>query len=144
MEKKTTKFLFISIAGDSMPLCQRFEQIGYTCFFYVHKGKAKSVGDGIFKNKVEDYHEVLQNNKQNELIIIFDQNGLGYTADYLRRLGYKCVDVMGSHSSSLGLCLGEIVLQKLFKWNLGFLLNFLLFGNGFTRHLGKFLVYSAV
>ena len=86
------KFLFMSLSGDSMPLCQRFEQLGYECYFYVYKGKAKSVGGGILKNKVDDYHEVLQNNKQKELIIIFDQNGLGYTADYLRRLGYKVIN----------------------------------------------------
>jgi phosphoribosylamine-glycine ligase len=87
-----TKFLFISICGDAMPLCQRLEQIGYECYFYIHKHKAKAVGDGILKNKVDDYHEVLQNQKQKELVIVFDQNGLGYTADYLRRLGYKVVN----------------------------------------------------
>jgi len=85
----SNKFLFISLAGDSMPLCQRLEEFGYECYFYIHKSKAKPVGEGILKNKVDDYHEVLQNNKQKDLIIVIDQNGLGYTADYLRRLGYK-------------------------------------------------------
>ena len=89
---KIYKFLFISLSGDSMPLCQRLEQIGYICYFYIYKQKAKPVGEGILKNKVEDYHEVLQKEKQSELIIVFDQNGLGFTADYLRRLGYKCVN----------------------------------------------------
>lgn len=95
------KYLVMSIVGCGFYMVPRLSKATDTEVVYYwcrDNAKMEKVGKGIEKlpgwekfKKVKDFGEILQNNKKDDLIIIFDDTGMGATADYLRKDGWKVV-----------------------------------------------------
>lgn len=94
-------YLIVSIVGCGFYMIPRLAKASdtETVYFWCKDGaKMETLGKGMEQLpgwekfvKVGDFGEVLQNNKKDDLIIIFDDTGMGQTADYLRKEGWMVV-----------------------------------------------------
>src|SRR5258708_6972985 len=97
-QMKKYTFLFINIGGDFLSIAMRIKSEGYPVYYYKTKNQVKGREDsavGLLTKEelVTDLFKVLvkfEYNKE-ELIILVDDNGLGYQFDYLRFEGWQII-----------------------------------------------------
>jgi phosphoribosylamine-glycine ligase len=95
------KYLIISIVGCGFYMAPRLakasdtEKVYYWCR---DNAKMEKVGKDMENlpgwekfEKVKDFGQVLKQNNKEDLVIIFDDTGMGFTADILRSQGWKVV-----------------------------------------------------
>lgn len=81
------KFLIFSPQGWFWNLAQRLEDEGHEAVLYISTPEFKHVADGLV-TKVEDYNEILKDDRRREWILVADNIGLGATLDKLKAEGW--------------------------------------------------------
>lgn len=90
------KFLLINSGGDFEGLALQLKKEG--CDFYFYRGKdmvkgREDTGFGLIdkEKNIDEIFEALNKEDKENLIILFDDNGYGDTADYLKNDGWKVI-----------------------------------------------------
>jgi phosphoribosylamine--glycine ligase len=112
-------FLFINIGGDWESIAQRVKAEGHSIYYFKSKENLKGredTGVGIFEKDeiVDDFWEVINKTDKKDLYILFDDNGYGDMADFLRLHGYHVIGGSAfcdkiEHERSLGTTLMKII-----------------------------------
>lgn len=95
-------FFLVNVGGNFEPIAMRLKVEGNKIYYYKEKPNVNfpghgsdQIGVGIFEKDemVDDIFEVINKFRSNkkDLIILFDDNGFGNTADFLRSDGFQVI-----------------------------------------------------
>lgn len=82
------KYIFISKCGESLFLARMLHNLGKEVHFYIDEHSARSLGKGLGFDITDDFHNLLNKIDKKEIVLIFDDTGMGDEADFYKNLGY--------------------------------------------------------